>query len=109
MRSIAQGRYSFNPCAGNDNNVAIFWVFSVTVNRQYGGLVDNYSCATMVLAINSEVRNMDIIVVLALITTAVCLLLPGMMAWNHYFGGKRETVKKTKAIGTTKSVTTGNI
>ena len=52
---------------------------------------------------------MDIIVVLALVTTAVLLLLPGMMAWNHYFGGRNEAVKKAKAIGTVKSVTTGNI
>ena len=52
---------------------------------------------------------MDIGVVIALITAAVFLLLPGMMAWNHYFGGRKEAVKKAKTIGATKSATTGNI
>jgi hypothetical protein len=52
---------------------------------------------------------MDILVLLALITAAVFCLLPSVMAWNHYFGGRKEAVKRAKTIGTTKSVTTSNI
>ena len=52
---------------------------------------------------------MDILVVLALIIAAVFCLLPTVMAWNHYFGGRKEAVRRAKTIGTAKSVTTGNI
>jgi hypothetical protein len=51
---------------------------------------------------------MDIVVILALVVAAVVCLLPGIMAWSHYFGGTRETAKKRKYVSSTKPVITGN-
>lgn len=51
---------------------------------------------------------MDAIVVLALVVAAAVCLMPGIMAWSHYFGGSKKTARSSKAVGLKKTVPAGN-
>jgi hypothetical protein len=54
-------------------------------------------------------REMDVIVVLALVIGALVCLLPGIMAWSHYAGGREKVAKARPAVRTTRHVAAGHV
>ena len=55
-------------------------------------------------------REMDILVVLALVIGALVCLLPGIMAWSHYLSGREKVAKARPAVKAShRRVTAGNV
>ena len=51
---------------------------------------------------------MEITVIIALAVAVIVCLMPGIMAYNYYFGHGTKTEPKTRKISTRKHVTVGN-